>query len=136
MLQTILVVDDDADFRRSIRDALGSLCEVLEAANGEEALAVIRAVQPRALLLDIAMPQMGGLAVLRAAHELCPALAVVMLTGEIDLAVAREALEYGARSYITKPFEPESLRAEVKRLLEPAEQVKKSAGRPWRVLGE
>jgi DNA-binding NtrC family response regulator len=135
MPQKILVVDDDPDLRQSIRCALETLCEVVEASNGPDALAMIPVERPRALLLDIAMPDMGGLAVLRAARAISPALAVIMLTGEVDLEIAREALENGARSYVTKPFDVETLRAEVKRLLEPS---KKEDGedRPWRIAGE
>jgi DNA-binding NtrC family response regulator len=135
MLQKILIVDDEADLRTSIRCALESVCEVLEAANGPDALALIQAERPRALLLDISMPDMGGLAVLRAAREILPALAVIMLTGELDLEVAREALECGARSYVTKPFDTETLRSEVKRLLEPPSKEEGEA-RPWRIAGE
>ncbi len=134
MSQKILVVDDDADQRRTIHLALEALCEVLEASNGREALAVINAERPCALLLDIGMPEMGGLAVLRAAHDLSPAMAVIMLTGEMDLEVARSALELGARSYVTKPFDVGQLRAEVKRLLEPKEGG--DHARPWRIAGE
>ncbi len=136
MPQKILLVDDDSDLRQSIRCALEPLCEVLEASNGPEALEIIRTERPRALLLDVAMPEMGGIAVLRAAHALCPAMAVIMLTGEMDLEVAREALECGARSYVTKPFEVELLRAEVKRLLEPGGPDDRVPELPWRIAGE
>jgi DNA-binding NtrC family response regulator len=116
----ILVVDDDPDLRHSIRCALEAVCEVLEASNGPDALA---------------MPEMGGLAVLRAAREISPALAVIMLTGEMDLEIAREALENGARSYVTKPFDVDTLRAEVKRLIEPSKK-EEGEDRPWRIAGE
>lgn len=131
----ILIVDDDPDLRHSIRCALEAVCEVLEASNGPDALAMITAERPRALLLDIAMPEMGGLAVLRAARELSPALAVIMLTGEMDLEIAREALENGARSYVTKPFDVDTLCSEVKRLLEPSKR-EEGEDRPWRIAGE
>ena len=136
MPQKILIVDDDPDLRHSIRCALESLCEVVEAGNGADALALIRSDRPRAMLLDISMPEMGGLAVLRAAREIQPALAVIMLTGELDLEIAREALENGARSYVTKPFEIETLRSEVKRLLEPGGGKEEGEARPWRIAGE
>ena len=136
MVQKILIVDDDSDQRRSIHCALETLCEVLEASNGREALAMIRAERPRAMLLDIAMPEMGGLAVLRDAQQLSPGMAVIMLTGELDIGVAQQALEYGARSYVTKPFDIDTLRAEVKRVLEPAKSGEADRGRPWRIAGE
>lgn len=135
MPQKLLIVDDDPDMRQSLRCALEALCDVVEAASGPEALRMIRDERPRALLLDIAMPDMDGLEVLKAARELCPALAIVMLTGEMSLEVARQALECGARSYVTKPFDTETLRAEIRRLLEtPKEEGE--IERPWRVAGE
>jgi FixJ family two-component response regulator len=69
------------------------------------------------MLLDVSMPEMGGLAVLEAARALDPRLAVVMLTGESDLGVARKALDLGARSFITKPFDVEVVLDELRRLL-------------------
>lgn len=109
---------------------------VLDAPDGPAALVLMREQRPFAVLLDVSMPEMGGLAVLRAAHELYPAMAVVMLTGDIDLEVAREALECGARSYVTKPFDPAILREEIKRLLEPCDGVEPKTGRPWKIAGE
>lgn len=135
MPQKLLIVDDDPDVRQSLRCALEELYDVVEAASGPEALRMIRDEHPRALLLDFAMPDMDGLEVLKAARELCPALAIVMLTGEMSLEVARQALECGARSYVTKPLDAEILRAEIRRMLEPPEE-EGGIERPWRVAGE
>jgi DNA-binding NtrC family response regulator len=130
----ILIVDDDADMRRVVRGILASLGEILEASNGKEALRLIAAERPSAMLLDVAMSDLGGLAVLNAARFLDPALPIVMLTGETGLETARSALNDGARAYITKPFDAVFLRDEVRRLLVGVETAGEAAGgRPWSV---
>lgn len=136
MPRKLLIVDDDADLRKVLRGILEPLCEVLEAANGLDALRLVREAKPRLMLLDVSMPGMDGLTVLEDALSIDPKLTVVMLTGDTDLLVARRALEGGARTYITKPFDPKSLGLEVKRLLDAASpDPKRGGGRPWRVQG-
>ncbi|UPT75157.1 MAG: response regulator [Elusimicrobiota bacterium] len=136
MAKKLLIVDDNDDVRMSLRLALESFGDIVEAGSGAEALRLIASERPRAVVLDISMPGMGGLEVLRAARAGQPALAVVMLTGEMDLEVARECLEAGARSYVTKPFDAQTLRSEIKRLLETGGSEGEADARPWRVAGE
>ncbi|HXS99683.1 MAG TPA: response regulator [Elusimicrobiota bacterium] len=134
MPRSILVVDDDADIRRALIFSLKSLGEVSGSSGGRAALRRIKARAPDLVLLDIAMPDLDGLSVLRAARMKHPNLVVVMLTGETDLDVAKQALELGARTYVTKPFDLDVVYVEVERLLE--ERTHRSAppsGRPWRV---
>lgn len=112
----ILIVDDDADMRLTLRGVLEPVADVVEAASGPEALRVLSREKPALMFLDVTMPGADGLLVLEWARAASPRLIVVMVTGETDLSVARRALERGARSYITKPFDPAALRAEVARL--------------------
>ena len=81
------------------------------------------------------MPTMGGLEVLRALRGFITApFPVLMLTAETDIDVARSALDCGATAYITKPFDFEVLRREIKRLLEKTPQKEQDKSyRPWRV---
>jgi len=134
MPQSILVVEDEADIRRALVSALKPLGEVGGASGGKAALRRIKARAPDLVLLDITMPDLDGLSVLRAARARHPSLIVVMLTGETDLAVAKQALELGARTYVTKPFEIDVVYGEVERLLqERSHQSAPASGRPWRV---
>ena len=128
--KVLLVVDDDAEMRALLRRILAPLGKVLEASNGPDALRLIQGEAPGLMLLDFAMPVMDGLAALRAAREIAPNMSVLMLTGDSDLSVIKRALAGGARAYITKPFEVESLLREVSRLLT---IVEAPPDRPWSV---
>jgi DNA-binding NtrC family response regulator len=136
MTPKVLIVDDEEDIRRVLRWVLGSVGTVIEACNGADALRLIATEKPGLVLLDVAMPEMGGLEVLAAARSLDPNVAVVMLTGLEDLSIAKRALDGGAKSYITKPFEAETLRDEIRRALDPDFEKKEPSGRPWKVAGQ
>src|ERR671922_3007963 len=93
----ILVVDDDPDIQEVLQDRLESLgYEVLAASNGKEGLELLEKHSPHMVLLDIEMPQMNGLEVLREIHRRGIDVTVVMITayGSIDRAV--EAMKEGA----------------------------------------
>jgi DNA-binding response OmpR family regulator len=130
MAMKILIADDDADLRRTIRALLSEEFEVLEAANGLEAVEVAGRERPRLILLDISMPHLCGIDALDAIRAADPAALVIMLTSESDIETASETLRLGAAAYVTKPFDMDILRAEIRRMTgsEPVDQ----SGRPWR----
>lgn len=135
MPQKILLVDDDPDMLQVLRWALAPIGGLLEAANGRAALRLIKCHRPRLILLDVAMPGMDGIEVLKRARAIDPNVIIVMLTGLSDIAIAKEALDNGACAYITKPFDEQYLCAEVQRLLEKsAEKPEAASGRPWKVM--
>lgn len=133
MPEKILLVDDDKDMLRVLRWALATAGVILEAEDGPSALRLIKSKHPRLVLLDVTMPGMSGLDVLKAARAIDPSMIVVMLTGTCDIDVAKEALDNGARAYITKPFDDRSLCADVERLLQTRGGKAADSGRPWRV---
>ena len=101
----VLVVDDDAAFRRSLtRLLLARNFKVDTCDGGAAALEYIATNDPDAALVDLQMPGMDGLEVLRRLREIRPGLAVIMMTGFADVAVAVEALRSGAFHFLTKPF--------------------------------
>lgn len=128
----ILIVDDDADLRRTLFLLLDKTYKVAEAANGKEALLFLKMRRPRLVLLDITMPEMTGIDVLRVAREFDKTLRVVMLTSHQEIELAKNALDLGAIAYVTKPFDADYIRAEVARLLAPPADAN-GGGRPWRV---
>lgn len=133
MARKILFVDDEEDLRRIVVRLLRPLGEVIEAGDGTEALRLVELRAPDVMLLDVGLPDMSGLDVLKAARERRPDLPVLVLTGKLELDTARAVLKHGARAYVTKPFEPDVLMREVVRLLNGS--VDADDGRPWRVRG-
>jgi two-component system alkaline phosphatase synthesis response regulator PhoP len=108
----ILVIDDDPDVRTLCRLNLGwAGHEVLEAAGGEQALEMVASDAPDALVLDIMMPVVDGLDVLRRVRN-DPAtreLPVVVISARVGIEDQVRGLETGADAYVTKPFSPETL---------------------------
>lgn len=135
MGRKILIVDDEPDARHTLQCVLSPLAEILTAADGPQALAAIAAFKPDLMLLDMEMPEMSGLEVLETGLKAAPAMSVVMLTAQSDISVAKEALEKGARAYITKPIDPSRLREEIRDILglntSPDDPERKA---PWRVV--
>jgi two-component system KDP operon response regulator KdpE len=102
----VLIVDDDEAMRRALRTTLSNLgFRVVEAARGEEAVALVRVTRFDAVLLDVDMPGMGGVEACRTIRRSAPNLPILMLTvmdSEDDKVLA---LDSGADDYITKPFQ-------------------------------
>lgn len=125
-----LIVDDSAVMRkvveRALRKAGLNLTEVLQAANGSEALALIRAGSALDLILsDINMPVMDGLEMLEQLRklELATDVPIVMITTEGSAPLVLRAIAAGARGYICKPFTPDQVQARILPLLTPARAV-------------
>jgi DNA-binding response OmpR family regulator len=117
MSRTILVVDDERNIVELARMYLRNEGFEIEAAyNGREALEKARALQPSLVLLDIMMPEVDGLEVMRTLRKETD-IPVVMLTARADDVDKVVGLELGADDYITKPFNPRELVARVKAVL-------------------
>ncbi len=111
----VLIVDDERSIRLSLRTILANFgFDIVEAARGEEALALVRTAQFDAVLLDINMQGMGGVEVCKMIRKVSPRLPIIMLTvqGSEDRKV--EALDSGADDYITKPFQLRELTARLR----------------------
>jgi DNA-binding NtrC family response regulator len=119
IVSTILVVDDDPDIREVLQDRLESLgYRVLGAATGREGLEILERQSPHLVLLDVEMPGMNGLEVLREIRRREHDITVVMITafGTIERAV--QAMKEGAYDFIPKPFEPDHIALIVAKALE------------------
>lgn len=137
MSDKILVVDDDPAARRILTLLLQTAGEVLEASMGDEALRIIAAERPRLMLLDMTMPGMSGLEVLKAVRTSAVGMTIIVVTGQNDIELAKQALELGAAEYITKPFELPHLKEKVMRCMQAApKDIRKGEGPPWHVVGE
>ena len=116
--ETILLVDDDEDIRTIIKDRLDKLgYNVMTAGNGQEALNSIDRHEPDVMILDLQMPVMDGMEVIRRLKD-NPQLPIIVLTafGTIENAVA--AMKAGAFDFVTKPFTPDHLDIVIKKALD------------------
>jgi two-component system response regulator AtoC len=115
----ILIADDDA----SIRSLLVSLLqdegyEVVEVKSGNEVMRAVPKVQPNLMILDLRMPDMDGMEILRRLQSQDEKIPVLMLTAYGTASSAIEATKLGAFDYITKPFEIDDVLLRVRRLFE------------------
>jgi len=101
---SILVVDDEIGPRESLRMILKPIYEVHMATNGQEALQIICREKIDLVTLDLKMPGISGIDVLKEIKKLHPDVEVVIITGYGTLASAVEAIRYGAVDFISKPF--------------------------------
>jgi len=110
----ILIADDDKAFRALLWETLKTPArEIRLAANGREALDILKEKRFDLLITDIRMPEMGGIELLKAAKRLQPHLLVIIITGYASLETAIQALKEGAYDYIRKPFNLEELKVSV-----------------------
>jgi len=117
MAKQILVVDDDPHIREVVQFALEKAgLEVIEAGDGQQALALFKKSAPALIVLDITMPEMDGLAVCREVRKSSdvPILFLSSRTDEVDRVVG---LEIGGDDYVSKPFSPRELVARVQAIL-------------------
>jgi len=115
----LLLVDDEADFRRATSTALGRRgFTVTEAANGDEALALIQKQRPDAVILDLKMPGKGGIETLQGIREIDAALPVIILTGHGDFETAVAGIRLNIVDFLQKPVDIDQLARHVRRVLE------------------
>jgi DNA-binding response OmpR family regulator len=126
--ERILVAEDDEIIRLMIVGVLRREgYRVLEAANGKQALERALTDKPALAVMDVEMPEMGGLRVIERLRELGITLPVIVLSGRAELRDRVHALTIGADDYLTKPFERDELLARVNALLRRHVQQSKAA---------
>jgi DNA-binding NtrC family response regulator len=115
----VLIVDDDPSSRRLLEVRLRPLeCDVATAGNGEQALTAIRNDKPDLVLLDLQMPKMGGIEVLRALRKEAIDAPVIVITAHGSIETAVEAMREGAYDFITKPVDANHFDIVVRKVLE------------------
>lgn len=107
----VLVVDDEADVRKTLTDILramryGEPLEIEEAPGGREGLDAVVRQRPDVVLLDLQMPRMDGLALLKQIRDVEPRLPVIVISATQENSMSAEALRNGAVAYLPKPFDP------------------------------
>ncbi len=101
---SILIVDDEVEVRHILRRILDPHYEIHEAANGKEALERIQTQPIDLVTLDLSMPDLYGIDVLREIKRSKPLVEVIIISGFGTLTRAQEAIKYGASGFISKPF--------------------------------
>lgn len=116
---TVLVVDDTLFMRVAISNMFTEWgYEVVgNAGNGKEAVAMYRELQPDLVTMDVTMPVMTGIEAVKEIIPEFPNAKIIMITALGQQKLIVEALESGAKDFMTKPFEPERLKAVVDQLL-------------------
>ena len=114
----VMVVDDAAFMRlRACKVLQDNGHEVVQAENGAEAVRQYAEHRPDAVLLDITMPEMDGLAALKAIRNLDPQARVAMVTAMGQQTIVMEALKAGAKDFVLKPFQPDRVLGALHKLL-------------------
>jgi DNA-binding response OmpR family regulator len=102
----VLIVDDEPHAVELLQEFLTAKgYEAITASNGEEALRKVKEERPHLILLDVCMPKMSGLEVLRRVREFDQEVGVIMVTAVHEEDTGRMALTMGAIDYITKPLD-------------------------------
>jgi len=101
----LLVVDDEIEVVDVLREHFEATYDVDTAPDGKKALKLIRARRPDVILLDLQMPGLNGLEVMKRIQTLDPKPAVIVVTATEDTDVAAQAMSHGAFSYVPKPFD-------------------------------
>lgn len=130
-METLLIADDEKNIRDGLKcildwDALGfTLCG--EAANGEEALSGILKDNPSLVLLDIRMPRLNGIDIIRIAREQGYSGRFIILSGYSDFSYAQAAIRYGVEYYLTKPIDEDELLDAINAIRESIEQERRKS---------
>lgn len=130
-MPTVLVVDDEPEIRASVRGILSDEgLRVVEAADGAQARDIIRQEHPELVILDIWMPDVDGLQLLRELHGSAQAPEVIMISGHGTIETAVQATKLGAFDFIEKPFSLDGLVRVVNRALDHHAEVARQPSGP------
>ncbi len=117
---TILVCDDEEGIRESFKLILEDNYSLKFSKNGLDALELLKSFTPDLMLLDIKMPKLHGMEILKQVKALKPKLPVIIVTGYQSVETAQEALRNGAADYIPKPFDSKHVLRSISQTLQEA----------------
>lgn len=115
----LLIVDDQNGIRVLLLEVFGSEgYETYQASNGKLALDIVKHEKPDLVLLDMKIPGMDGLEILKRIREIDTEIKVIMMTAYGELDMIKEAMELGSLAHFTKPFDIDELRIAVNNLFD------------------
>lgn len=119
MNKKILVVDDQYGIRILLTEIFNKEgYDTFSAENGEEALSIVRRKKPRLVLLDMKIPGMDGLEILKRIKRLNDETKVIIMTAYGELNMINEAMAVGAINFFSKPFDIDEMRASVQEVMQ------------------
>jgi DNA-binding NtrC family response regulator len=121
MKKRVLLIDDEARVRASLKAVLEPTYETIQASDAQEGLELFRKEAPHLVLLDVILPGTDGLSLLQTLRAEDRTAPVIMLTGTKSVKTAVDAMKFGAADYLSKPFDVEELRIIVERALKDQE---------------
>ena len=139
MQHKILIVDDEENVRFVLKEAFSKTYQVFTASEGLSAVEIIKKERPMLVFLDMKMPGISGLEVLRLVKEAGLTPVIWMRTGEEDLDIALKTLKLGASGYLTKPFDVKKIRDIILNTIQGAERKEHhdtQGDKPWRVINK
>jgi len=111
---TIMVIDDDPFILEMLQQVIGDCgYRVLTCDSAKNAMHILRTQEVKLALIDICMPEVSGVELLRQIQQVRPSTHVIMITGLSDVEIAQECMELGAVDFITKPFDMDYLQTSV-----------------------
>ena len=118
-MNVVLIVDDEKSLRRLLKEALAEeTLEVYTASDGKEALQLVDELRPDLVLLDLILPDMNGIQVLKKIKKKHQEVLIIIMTAFGEIRSAVEAMRNQAYDYLTKPFDIEDLKLTIARALE------------------
>ena len=118
MADTVLVVDDEEQIRHTLRGVLADEgFEVIEAADGRQALDLLQRTPPRLAIVDVWMPEVDGIELVARMREQAPGVPIIVISGHGTIETAVRVIRLGAFDFLEKPFQLESLLQVVDRAL-------------------
>lgn len=113
----LLLIDDNEDFRVALKGLLSSHnFEIVEAANGEQALEMMNVHQPDMAIVDLDMPKMNGIEYSRRAKKDRPSFPIIMVTAYSQFYSSKEIIAAGIDAFLQKPIDGEKLIAVIRQL--------------------
>jgi DNA-binding NarL/FixJ family response regulator len=133
----VLVVDDHAVVREGLRRLLVALpnVEIFDAASGREALTFVQRQQPDLILLDLHLPGIGGIELLRRLVSMSPNARILVFSMHAETMYAARALQAGARGYVSKNASPEELQIALNRVIRGGRYVEREIAQELAVHG-
>ena len=115
----ILIIDDAAFMRMMLKDILmeGGYDIAGEIEDGKEAVKAYEKLKPDLVTMDIVMPEVGGINAVKEIIKIYPQAKIIMVSALGQQALVKEAIQAGAKGFIVKPFKPEKVIEEVKKIL-------------------